>query len=120
MKKEIPKHKLVERRGIYYEVDSIVPFTGSTIEYCIVKKTELKKRENYKNGKPHGRWEEFNENGQLKSKENYKNGKPHGFWDKYYDNGKLEVRERYKDGQFYGQIEIFDENGQLSWKGYPL
>ena len=44
MKKEIPKHKLVERRGIYYEVDSIVPFTGSTVEYHIFKKNELKKR----------------------------------------------------------------------------
>ena len=64
MKKEIPKHKLVERRGIYYEVDSIVPFTGSTVEYHIFKKNELKKRENYNNGKRDGRWEEFNENGQ--------------------------------------------------------
>jgi antitoxin component YwqK of YwqJK toxin-antitoxin module len=94
MKKEIPKHKLVERRGIYYEVDSIVPFTGSTVEYHIFKKNELKKRENYNNGKRDGRWEEFNENGQLESKT-------------IYQDGKL------------GHIEIFDENGQLSWKGYP-
>ena len=94
MKKEIPKHKLVERRGIYYEVDSIVPFTGSTVEYHIFNKNELKKRENYNNGKRDGRWEEFNENGQLESKT-------------IYQDGKL------------GHIEIFDVNGQLMWKGYP-
>ena len=50
--KEVPSERLVERNGFYYEVNSELPYTGST-EY-------------------------YHENGQLGSKENWKDGKLEG------------------------------------------
>ena len=48
--KEVSSERLVERNGFYYEVNSELPYTGST-EY-------------------------YHENGQLGSKDNWKDGKP--------------------------------------------
>ena len=110
MKKEIPKHKLVERRGIYYEVDSIVPFTGSTIEYCIVKKTELKKRE--------GISETFFQNGQLESRGTYKKGERHGLYEYYYKNGQVWEKSNFKNGKKDGLSQNFDEDGNLTKADY--
>ena len=59
---EVPSDKLVERQGIRYEINSQTPFTGSSVTY--------------------------HENGQLKKVENYKNGKKDGLQRRYDDDGR--------------------------------
>ena len=84
---EISGDQLLYRDGLYYEVNSQTPFTGSTAWY----------------------WE----NGQLQNKANYRKGKRHGFNEWYYVNGQLESSGHWKDGKENGIYEHYDENGQL-------
>ena len=132
--KEIPSDQLVVRQGVFYEINTTTPFTGSTVSYH--KNGQLKSKENYKDGKVDGLWEYYYENGQLKSKENYKddeltlsqsftskgiplkdftynNGLKTGVEEIYHENGQLGIKENYKDGKEDGLWEYYYENGQL-------
>jgi len=103
----------------------------------------LLSRQNFKNGKPHGKGflknvypngqlkfienckdgcfggkkdglrENYYENGQLEERTNYKNGKPHGLSEEFYENGQLKIKENYKDGKTDGLGQKFDESGSL-------
>ena len=95
--KEVLLDQLVERDGMYYEVNSTTPFTGSVEDYY--DNGQLEYKENYKNGILDGLYEDFYENGQLDERGNYKDGKENGLWEKYYENGELEDRENWKDGE---------------------
>ena len=57
---------LVERDGLYYKKFTDVPFTG---------KITGKEQGSYKNGKRHGDWVTYWDNGRLRRKGKYKNGK---------------------------------------------
>jgi antitoxin component YwqK of YwqJK toxin-antitoxin module len=50
------------------------------------------------NGKRHGYWESYWDNGQLFCKGNYVNGKLHGYWESYFDNGQLYYKGFYDMG----------------------
>ena len=95
--KEVLLDQLVERDGMYDEVNSTTPFTGS-VEYYY-ENGQLESRGNLKDGKEDGLWEYYYENGELEDRGNYKDGKEDGLWEKYYENGELENRENYKDGE---------------------
>ena len=76
--KEVPVNQLVERGGVYYEVNSQTPFTGISVEYYLdtIIKNEfeervLSKRTTFKNGIKNGLYESFHLNGQLKTKGNF-------------------------------------------------
>ena len=91
---EISLDQLVEKDGIYYEVNSNTPFTGSVMEYY--ENGQLKSRENFKDGKEEGLSEYFYENGELEFGGNLKEGKEDGLWEIFYENGQLKSRENYK------------------------
>ena len=118
---EVPSNQLVERQGIKYEINSTTPFTGSSVSYH--ENGQLKKVENYKNGKREG-VETYFENGQLEFRGNYKNGEPDGLGEGFYDNGQLWNRENYNNGKLDGLREWFDEDGNLTkteeWKDGEL
>jgi hypothetical protein len=63
--------KLVERNGLYYKPFTEVPFTG-TITGRI--------RGSIQNGRKHGLWVFYYDNGRLSEKGTYKNGKKEGLW----------------------------------------
>ena len=87
--KEIPFDQLVERDGIFYEVNSQTPFSGTSVNY-------------YRNG-------------QLGMRENYKDGKRDGLFESYFDNGQLNYGKNYKDGQRDGLTEWYYQNGELQY-----
>ena len=79
------------------------------------------KRENFinlydENGKKHGLWEYYHDNGQLSSKVNYENGKQHGLWEYYFDNGQLRYKANYLNGKPHGLWEDYWRNGQLHYR----
>ena len=77
--KSVYETQLIEKRGIVYYKNETTPFTGRVIF--------KKDRSYYLNGKPHGKWLIFYNNGNLKSIENWKNGKLYGKYILYQDNG---------------------------------
>jgi hypothetical protein len=48
----------------------------------------------------------------YEAKENYKDGKLHGSWEFYHENGKLEAKENYKDGKRISRT-CFTESGEV-------
>ena len=74
--KEVPSDQLVERDGVYYEVNSQTGFTGTSISYY--------------------------ENGQLWEKITYTNGEVDGSIESYYENGQLHLKGTYKNGGLDG------------------
>ena len=108
----ISPDQLVKKDGIYYEVNSNTPFTGSVMEYY--ENGQLKIRENFKDGKEEGLSEYFHENGELEFRGNVKEGKEDGLWESYHENGQLESRGNLKEGESDGLWEYFDEDGNLT------
>ncbi|MGY0395057.1 toxin-antitoxin system YwqK family antitoxin [Fusobacterium sp. SYSU M8A802] len=46
--------------------------------------------------------------------ENYKNGKLHGKYEQYFENGSLQISGEYREGKPVGKFYEFKENGSLS------
>ena len=85
---------LVKREGIHYKKFSLVPFTG---------KITGNAQGTFRNGKKHGPYVQYHNNGQLWTKGTYKDGKREGPWVFYYSNGQLLQKETYKDGKLVEQ-----------------
>ena len=77
--------QLVERDGIYYEVNSELGFTGRAVTTY--------------------------ENGQKKYESTTKNGKMEGKHSQWYENGQKQVEATWKDGKMI-ESTIWDENGR--------
>ena len=74
--------------GLVYKKFSSEPFTGFVTEKDMF---DFITKGSYKNGKKHGLWETYFDNGLLYTKENFNNGKEDGLSERYYKNGQLEV-----------------------------
>ena len=83
---------LVERKGVYYEKFSDVPFTGQINEGLV--------RGSIKSGRRIDDWIMFWPNGQLAGKGYFKNGEREGYWELYKSDGTLwkEFTGTYKNG----------------------
>jgi antitoxin component YwqK of YwqJK toxin-antitoxin module len=99
---------LVYRDGIHYKKFSEVPFTG---------KTTGKIQGSFKNGKTHGPWVSYHDNGRLEYKVTFKDDKEDGPYVEYYTNGQLYFKGTYKDGKEDGPWVGYHDNGQLYFKG---
>ena len=56
---------------------------------------------------PHDLWE----NRWFKG--TYANGKNHGLWERYYENGQLDYKCTYVNGKKYGLWEYYNEDGTI-------
>ena len=83
---------LVERNGLHYKKFSDVPFSG---------KITGRTRGSFKNGKKHGLWVYYHDNGRLSEKGAYKNGKKEGLWIWFKKEGAILglFSGTYKDGE---------------------
>ena len=109
--KEIPSDQLVKKQGLYYEINTTTPFTGTTVSYH--KNGNLSAKVNYKDGQLHGLSEEYYQSGQLSGLINYKDGPENYILEVYYESGQLKIKGYVKDGKHHGVWEIYYENGEL-------
>lgn len=100
---------LVKRGGLFYKRFSDVPFTGRT--------NDMLEKISFQNGKRHGPWIEYYENGQLLRKGAYEGGKPGGPFVQYSKTGQLEAKGSFRNGHYEGPWVFYWENGQLMAKG---
>ena len=54
----------------------------------------------------------YYENGQIKKEENYKDGKKDGKWTDWFDNGQIQFEINYKDGKLHGSVTSWYKNGE--------
>lgn len=110
---------------IYYYLDGTIQKT-ETWEYgnlTGVKKEfypgengiqgKVKKEVHYKDGKFHGMYITYFENGQVESEQNYVMDQKDGLSKYYYDDGKLFYTENYDKGVLNGQIKRLYKNGNI-------
>ena len=88
---EVKIEDLVKRDGLYYPKFSEVPFTGKVTGNYQGK---------IKDGKRHGPWVKYHENGQLSAKGTFKDGGRDGPWVWYNEDGTVdeEYTGPFKDG----------------------
>jgi antitoxin component YwqK of YwqJK toxin-antitoxin module len=111
----IPMDELVTNPtdGLVYKKFTSDPFTGST-----TPASEKPSKGYYKNGKKHGVWEHYHDNGLLHRKETYKDGKEECFWKMYDINGKLKFKNSYNLGYLInGVLKNYHKNGKLFLRG---
>ena len=114
--KKVLIHELEDRGGVAYLPKADKPFTGCVYAYFPDGKTVYLKS-NFVDGKQHGEYVEYLQNGEINYKRNYANGIEDGEWIEYYENGNIQKKENYKEGQRHGEWITYFENGQIRVKG---
>ena len=99
---------LVERDGLWYEIDSEEPFTGTMAEYW--PGGEKKAEAELVDGRVHGRLTEWYEDGQEASRAEYRDGQLHGEAVAWYEDGQKMAEVEFIDGEEVGRRE-WDEEG---------
>lgn len=77
----------------------------------------LKSDYEVKNGKIHGEYIEYHENGNVLIKGLYNNGSAEGEWIEYYQNGVTLQVNHYNKDMLHGDQQGWHENGQLALVG---
>lgn len=105
----VNKSTLYVTNGVFMIKDSKIPFTGMAIKG--------RDREFYRDGKPHGKWISFYENGNFKTIESWENGILNG---KHilYNHEEVKLSEAYyQNGNENGKYLLFHDNGTLYIEG---
>ncbi len=84
---------------------------GMTYWYHIAKRGVVKSKVNFVDGKEHGVYTSYHDNGQVKLTVNYTNGQKDGLQRVYYDNGQLGEQVTYKKGRREGLFIEWDKDG---------
>jgi len=133
--KEIDSNRLVERHGIFYEVNSTKPFTGIVYEYnpgkIVVQMRTLLNGEiegssiqyyangqmmsesNYSKGLRDGVFKEWYRNGQIQSEMSYNLGLPMGLKTEWSKLGSIETESNYSNGELHGALTEYYSDGTV-------
>ena len=76
-----------------------VPYTGILVRYHDWGKGVLGVKATYRDGKAHGPYKKYHENGQLSEKGTYEKGEKDGLFEFYSENGELIKKEIWKKGK---------------------
>ncbi len=139
-KKEVHVSKLVERDGLFYEVNSEKPFTGAAVRFDDAghKYAETKYIDGvearstlwywnrqtavnyeYWDGKAKGKLIYWFENGHRMGEAELRNGQIEGKVISWHRNGQKESEIEYRNGNLVSRIE-WDTNGNLIQQPQPL
>ena len=102
--------KLVEKNGIMYASGEKKPFTGRVFDNYRNKGRKLAGE--FRNGKKHGNWTHWKENGKTDREESYFQGDKNGNWVYYTDDGIKERIEKYEKGKETGHKIFYYDNGK--------
>lgn len=76
-----------------------VPYTGILVRYHDKEKEKLGVKITYRDGKEHGTFEKYHENGQLSEKGTLEEGEKDGLFEFYNEKGELIKKEIWKEGK---------------------
>jgi antitoxin component YwqK of YwqJK toxin-antitoxin module len=84
----------------------------SVWSYYSYYEKNLQTRENYKNGKKHGKTLVYYESGQVYDETQWENGKLQGEWSQYFQNGNLKMRAYYENDMLHGSFNVYFDNNE--------
>lgn len=67
----------------------------------------------FKNGKEHGEWKQFYENGQLKEQRRFENGLKVKSYISWWENGNRKAAFQFENGEYEGTFCEWNEQGAL-------
>jgi antitoxin component YwqK of YwqJK toxin-antitoxin module len=130
------------RNGLYYKVNSYIPYSGNIIFKTKMNKISDKEVGDFKDGKPHGKYKSqtykngvlhglsdyYDTRTNLHMRGNYFHGEKDGFWIFYTKKNKYKPYEKgpyewsnsegsYKNGLKVGQWKSYYNDGQLCESG---
>ena len=106
---EIDKSQLQERTGVWYKIDTEIPYTGRVFaKYPNGQKMEC----TYKDGKFEGTYTLWYRTGRKRSERTWKDGKEEGTATSWHRNGQKQSERTFKDGVPEGPVTTWYENGQ--------
>lgn len=76
-----------------------IPYTGVLIRYFDEEKKQLGLKRSFEDGKAHGPYEIYHENGELSEKGTFKEGEKDGLFEFYNKDGELTNKEIWKEGK---------------------
>ncbi|OHD19685.1 MAG: hypothetical protein A2086_01685 [Spirochaetes bacterium GWD1_27_9] len=94
---------LQQRGNLFYKINSNSPFSGIAFEG--------KSTIGFKNGRFHGKYQSYYDNGQLQLNCTYNNGLEDGKYTQYYENGQIQVDATFKKGEMEGKYTFYFDNG---------
>jgi antitoxin component YwqK of YwqJK toxin-antitoxin module len=71
----------------------------------------------WRDGKKHGTYAKWYENGHKKAQGGFRDGQRHGKWFFWYENGQKSVESNYRDGKEHGTYAGWYENGHRKAQG---
>jgi hypothetical protein len=105
---------LVERNGVWFEVNSQEPFTG--VAESFYGNGQLQNKIDMKAGLQDGLFELYYPNGLLHQKVNMKAGLQDGLFEDYYEDGEVKEKSNFKAGVGTETIESNVRAGSIIWK----
>jgi antitoxin component YwqK of YwqJK toxin-antitoxin module len=96
-------------KGITHVDEKI--FSGTLVE--IIATGDTLSRESFLNGKEHGQWQKFYENGGRMETRHFEHGKKVGEYVAWWPNGKRKFEYQFSAGEYHGMLKEWDVDGHL-------
>ncbi len=101
---------LINRNGIIFYRNQV--FSG--VVYALYPgTTDTSDIARYLNGREHGSWKKFYENGTLKEMRTFENGKKTGVLTSWWPNGNKQMVYRFNNDEYHGTCREWNEKGSL-------
>ena len=109
--------ELVRDGGLYFEPETMQPYTGVAFATFEAESDVVAKRLNLWNGAYRGPFERYFRDGDLSSMESYVDGVRHGPYRWYFESGELFEEGTYEDGRRDGPYRAYWQTGDLYEEG---
>jgi|APSaa5957512535_1039671.scaffolds.fasta_scaffold25409_3 antitoxin component YwqK of YwqJK toxin-antitoxin module len=109
VKEPVNGETLIDRSGLFYEVNGQKPYTGDVFE--LYRDGGRKYTGSLKGGKKDRLWTRWGRDGQKGYEETYKDGIKDGKSTTWYNNGQKKNESTYNSGFRYGLYTEWNENG---------
>ncbi len=109
--KEVEFNSLVERNGLFYEVNNDNPFSGKVFQKYA--NDQFLMTGFFEKGLKTGEWINYYNNGQIKLRENYSQNFLDGIFESFNENGSPIILTNYKKGKFNGNYKEYSGQDRL-------
>ena len=113
--KKAPMELLDNNNGLYYQRNHMKPFTG--IAESRYPNGDLQGQARFKDGKLHGKSEEWSRTGRKVAERHFKEGVQVKTEQQWYPSGKLKLVVNFEEGKPEGMITEYHENGKKKSEG---
>ena len=110
--RNLTEKPLLKKGDLHVDPETLKPYSGGVFELHEKKKV-VRREYRLLNGKEHGLYTSYREDGAKSNEANYKDGKEHGRFTSFYKDGTKQNETHYKHGKLHGPHRAWDLDGKL-------